>query len=180
MSFQGMLTEIQFADIIQLMCSSGKTGVFRLEKDHEKASVFLLEGDVVHAEVGELCGEQAVYSLVGWRTGSFEFQPGITSDKTTVKSNFMNLLMEAARRQDEWEVIRLKIPDNNSVPDFVVHDSDSDEVTLNTHEWTILSKINGLRTVREIAEESNRDIFEVSKVIYGLLSNKLIELKVYT
>ncbi len=162
------------------MCSSSKTGVFNLNREHEKASIYLFCGKVVHARTGELSGESAVYYVATWLSGSFNFEPGVTCDQKTVNSDYMNLLMEAARRQDEWGVIRGKIPDDNGVPDFAIQDGNSEEVALNTHEWTILSKINGKRTIKEIADESNRDVFEVSKVIYGLLSNKLIELKVYT
>ena len=67
--------------------------------------------------------------------------------RTITKSN-TNLLMEAARRLDEWRVLSKKIPSIDMVPEFVVQENRDGQINLNTSEWLILSKIDGQRSVK--------------------------------
>ena len=59
--------------------------------------------------------------------------------------------MEAARRLDEWRVLSKKIPSVGPGPEFVVQENREGQINLNTSEWLILSKIDGQRSVKEIA-----------------------------
>ena len=118
MAFQGSLKELPLPDIIQLVSVSGKTGVFVLTKSDQTGEIYLQEGEMVHAAVGSLTGEEAVYELAIWQEGDFDFRPGSeTSERTITKSN-TNLLMEAARRIDEWQVLSKRIPSTRMIPIF--------------------------------------------------------------
>ncbi|MDQ5872912.1 MAG: DUF4388 domain-containing protein, partial [Acidobacteriota bacterium] len=44
MSFQGSLRELQLADILQLVSTSGKTGKFVLVHDDEQGELYLKQG----------------------------------------------------------------------------------------------------------------------------------------
>jgi len=50
-----------------------------------------------------------------------------------------------------------------------------EKVTLTADEWKILFLINGVRTLHELSHDSEDDPFHVYRVVYGLLSNHLIE-----
>src|SRR5688500_1240933 len=111
MAFQGSLKELPLPDIIQLVSVSGKTGVFALRRDGEPdGEIFVRNGQIVRAHVGDLLGEEAVYELAIWPEGDFVFTPGTETDRTTIQKSNTNLLMEAARRIDEWQVLAKKIP----------------------------------------------------------------------
>jgi hypothetical protein len=56
----------------------------------------------------------------------------------------------------------------------VVPSPESDKITLSLDEWKVLFLINGQRTLEDLCNESD-DPFHVYRVVYGLLSNKLIE-----
>ena len=74
MAFQGSLRELPLPDIIQLVSVSGKTGMFALRREaYPEGEIFLREGRIVHARVGELEGEEAVYELAIWPEGDFVF-----------------------------------------------------------------------------------------------------------
>ncbi len=86
--------------------------------------------------------------------------------------------MEAARRLDEWRVLSRKIPHLDMVPEFVVdQNQDRGQIQLNTSEWLILSKINGKHDIRMIAKSCNLPVFDVCKVLYGLVTQGLVALK---
>ena len=69
MAFQGSLRELPLPDIIQLVAVSGKTGVFVLKNGTDSGRIFLRKGQIVHAAVSGLEGEQAVYELARWLQG---------------------------------------------------------------------------------------------------------------
>ena len=76
MSFQGSIQELPVPDIIQLVSVSGKTGMFMLVRGAERGYIYLRNGRIVHAELGGVTGEEAVYALAIWSTGDFQFTPG--------------------------------------------------------------------------------------------------------
>src|ERR1700741_3678331 len=146
MAFQGSLAEIYFPDIIQLVSVSGKTGVFHLVDGPHKGQIYLFEGRIVHA-------------LAIWNQGDFKFEPGPPSETRTISKSNTNLLMEAARRLDEWRVLSKKIPSVELVPELQARENPHEQITLNTSEWLILSKIDGIRNLKAIAAASGLSVF---------------------
>ena len=153
MAFQGSLRELHLPDVIQLISFSGKSGAFHLRRGELAGLIYLRDGQIVHAILGEVIGEEAVYSMGVWNEGEFEFRPGEVTGETTITKSNANLLMEAARRMDEWRVLSRVIPGLDHVPVFVVPQGQQQaQINLNTQEWLILSKIHGDKNIWEIAE----------------------------
>src|ERR1051325_5113619 len=122
MAFQGSLKELPLPDIIQLVSVSGKTGKFTLSREHERGFIYLKNGQMVHAFVGDLIAEEAIYALDIWNAGEFQFNPGEEPDRQTITKSNTNLLMEAARRLDEWRVLSKKIPSVEYVPELLARE----------------------------------------------------------
>lgn len=177
MTFQGSLQELHLPDVIQLVSVSGKSGVFVLNRRGEEGVIYLENGHIVHAVLGRLLGEEAVYTLATWNEGSFHFQPGEEAPTRTITKNNTNLLMEAARRLDEWRVLSKRIPSLDRIPRFKVPEGKQGQINLNTQEWLILSKIDGGRSIEQIAETVSLSTFDVAKLLYGLVTMGLIVLE---
>jgi hypothetical protein len=177
MTFQGSLAELHLPDIIQLVSVSGKTGVFRLTEGSHEGEIYLRKGRIVHAELGDLMGEEAVYSLAIWREGEFRFDTGVPAPRQTIEKGNTSLLMEAARRLDEWRVLSRKIPSVDLVPEFVILENREGQINLNTMEWLLLSKIDGQRSLRAIAATAGLSVFDAAKLLYGLVATGLIRLR---
>jgi Domain of unknown function (DUF4388) len=177
MAFQGSLKELPLPDIIQLVSVSGKTGKFTLSRDAERGSIYLKNGQMVHAVVGELVGEEAIYALSIWNHGEFQFTPGEEADRQSITKSNTNLLMEAARRLDEWRVLSKKIPSVDLVPELQVRENRHEQVTLNPQEWTMVTKIDGHRSIVEIGRLLNVSSFDVAKALYGMITAELVLLK---
>ena len=178
MSLQGSLQHIQLHDVIQLVSVSGKSGIFHLKKGGLKGKIYLKNGNIIHAELGTIKGEEAVYTLAVWSEGEFYFEPDTESPEETIKKNNTSLLMEAARRMDEWKILSKKIPSFYMVPEFKPQPlSSKAHIHLNTGEWLILSKVTGMKTIEQISTETNMSIFDLCKILYGLITNNLIQLK---
>jgi Domain of unknown function (DUF4388) len=177
MAFQGSLAELHLPDIIQLISVSGKTGVFHLVDGNLKGEIYLHEGRIVHATLDDVSGEEAVYALAIWNQGDFKFEPSAPAEVRTISKSNTNLLMEAARRLDEWRVLSKKIPSVEMIPEFVVQENREGQINLNTSEWLILSKIDGHRSVKAIGQASGLSVFDASKILYGLIATGLIRLR---
>ncbi|PYQ09887.1 MAG: hypothetical protein DMF83_01885 [Acidobacteria bacterium] len=177
MAFQGSLAELHLPDIIQLISVSGKTGVFHLTNGALAGEIYLNDGRIVHAQLDEASGEEAVYALAMWSQGDFRFDPGVATELRTITKSNTNLLMEAARRLDEWRVLSKKIPSTDMVPEFVVQEHREGQINLNTSEWLILSKIDGHRSLKAIADATRLSAFDAAKVLYGLVATGLIRLR---
>ena len=177
MAFQGSLKELPLPDIIQLVSVSGKTGKFTLTRDADRGFIYLKNGQMVHAFVGDLIGEEAIYALAIWNQGEFQFSPSEEPDRQTITKSNTNLLMEAARRLDEWRVLSKKIPSVDYVPELHARENRHEQVTLNPQEWMLITKIDGTRSIADIGRALNVSSFDVAKILYGMITGELVQLK---
>jgi hypothetical protein len=177
MAFQGSLRELPLPDIVQLVSVSGKTGRFALRREgHPGGEIYLRGGQMVHARVGDLEGEEAVYELAIWPEGDFTFHAGEESPTATIQKSNTNLLMEAARRIDEWQVLSKRIPSTRLVPLFT-DQATTTSVSLTALEWRLVCKIDERRTVEDIAAALGQGPFDTCKLLYGLVTSGLVALK---
>ena len=177
MAFQGSLKELPLPDIIQLVSVSGKTGKFTLSREGDRGSIFLKNGQMIHAQVGEMVGEEAIYALAIWNQGEFQFSPGEEPERHTISKSNTNLLMEAARRLDEWRVLSKKVPSVDYVPELMVRENRHEQITLNPQEWMLITKIDSQRSIAEIGQALGISSFEVAKILYGMITAELVALK---
>ncbi len=176
MSFQGSLNELPLSDIVQLVAVSGKTGMFSMTRASEKGYVYLQNGHITHAKLGDVEGEDAIYALALWNQGTFQFSPGVESEARTISRSNTNLLLEAARRSDEWKILSRKIPGTDSVPVLVSREGANGPVTLTPLEWKVVTKTDGQRSIEEIARALKTSAFDVAKTLYGLVTAELVEI----
>src|SRR5437763_1012092 len=124
--------------------------------------------------------EEVVFEVMGWREGYFSFSEGTPTELPTdavVRIPTEALLMEGARRIDEWSRIEGRIPHLGVVPMLAPPQEASEgELDLLPPEWEMLAMINGVRDVRAIAAELGRSDFEVAKTLFGLESAGVIVL----
>jgi len=99
--FVGTLNNVQLSDVLQMCCIGGTSTAIRVTKDGREGTIYLVEGEIVHAEAGDISGEKAFFAIMGWSQGNFESIMGKRPDRTTIASNWQHLIMEACRRQDE-------------------------------------------------------------------------------
>jgi tetratricopeptide (TPR) repeat protein len=116
--------------------------------------------------------EEAVYLLFTWAQGSFKFESDVQPDpgEMLVSINPESLLLEGARRTDEWSLIEKKIPSFDLI--FVADQEHLSAVgvELTLEQDRVLPLIDGQRDVTKLVEDSGLSEFEVGKALYGLIS----------
>ncbi|MDI7258749.1 MAG: response regulator [Thermodesulfobacteriota bacterium] len=99
--FRGKVVGLQLTDVIQMNCLSHLTAALTITRDGERGTIYLNEGEVIHAECGDQRGTEAFYYILSWLEGEFISNIGVTSPLQTIYQNWEHLLVEAMRRNDE-------------------------------------------------------------------------------
>jgi uncharacterized protein len=103
MALKGSLADLSVADLIQLHCQSGTRALLTAQRGQENVVVYFEEGQVVHAESATLQGEDTVYDLLTWESGTFEVEQGRAAPTRTITLPWSALIMEGMRRLDEQQ-----------------------------------------------------------------------------
>jgi Domain of unknown function (DUF4388) len=122
---------------------------------------------------------EIIYSLFNWKEGSFLFLDSVdelAAERIVLAINTQSVIMEGIRRLDETARIKEKVPSvemvfmkvPNATPDFRGLD-------MSEHEIAVFRNIDGKLTVRELIGKSEMTEFEVSRILFQLLSARLIE-----
>jgi tetratricopeptide (TPR) repeat protein len=123
--------------------------------------------------------EEAIYALIQWKDGYFRFEEtaaGQNGGGVSVRVPTESLLMEAARRVDEWSTLEPKIPHMGVIPALVQDSAESPTLDLHPSEWEVLAEIDGVRSLKEIATALARSEFTVAKIVYGLVTTGVVEI----
>jgi hypothetical protein len=125
--------------------------------------------------------EEVVFELMSWREGYFSFEERAIDDapsEASVRISTESLLMEGARRIDEWSRIEGKVPHVGVVPVLAPLRADHPSLLdLLPNEWEVLSEIDGAKDLREIALRLGQSDFDIAKVVYGMVTTGVIELR---
>jgi tetratricopeptide (TPR) repeat protein len=116
--------------------------------------------------------EEAVYFLFTWMQGTFNFEGDVVPEEQDflVSINPESLLLEGARRVDEWSLIEKKIPSFDLIFELDRKRMAEREVALTREQEAVLALIDGRRDVAAVIEESGLGEFDVGKSIYGLIT----------
>jgi len=134
-------------------------------------------GLVQQEQVDEIAGMQVaedLFSLFTWRHGTFEFWKGevhapelIAQFDACPEFEINSLLLEIARRSDEWESILAAIGSLEEVPERVDEEALADD--LDEVARAILTAADRHATFRNIAEQTTQGLFEVARVARDLV-----------
>jgi hypothetical protein len=125
--------------------------------------------------------EEAIYDIFLWRDGEFRFADDElpTQEMIPLQVDVTGIIMEGTRRVDEWQRIRLLIPNEALVPAVIkaVDEDVADQLHFDDAQRTVVGAIDGKRNVAEIVLESRSSSFLVAETLYRLVREGYIELR---
>lgn len=165
----GKVTEAQVAEAVQRQ---------RAAPGRRIGSILVEMGAVSEADLKRQLRfqiEETVFELVQWKDGYFRFEESpVAADAVPVRVPTESLLMEAARRIDEWSTLESKVPHMGVVPAITGETTDEGTLDLRPVEWEVLAEIDGERSLKEIASDVGRSDFDVAKIVFGLISTGVV------
>jgi Sulfatase-modifying factor enzyme 1/Domain of unknown function (DUF4388) len=100
--FAGKVEHLELQHIIQIACLAGICGTIIVRQRNQKGYIYVGGGQILHAAVGGLAGQEAVNEMVGWRVGRFDLKHGISQGiPRTLGANSTGVILEATRLLDE-------------------------------------------------------------------------------
>jgi hypothetical protein len=116
--------------------------------------------------------EDTIFQLLGWSEGYFRFEDGAACEamvENPVRIPTEALLMEAARRHDEWSRIEAKVPHLRVVPKLRPPEAAAPgRLDLLPFEWEVLAAVDGQRDLHALASALGRSEFDVARTVYAL------------
>jgi len=172
---------VQRADFESFLESrADKTGARLIGQQLVKLG-YLAEADLKSCLMRQ--SSELIYEILRWRHGRFRFSAGVELPPAVIDAalglDVEAVLMEGYRRVDEWHLIERAI-DNFDVVFLRNEDSVAQmgRGRLTREELAVLELVNGKNTVKDIVRKSRMGSFEVSKMLYRLLSIKLVRRRV--
>jgi len=162
---------VEDAERIRIRARSGKNSIERiLQQGNFVTNNILLEAAITQSK-------EIVYDLFQWFDGEFQFMdgempPGAAMD-LTISLGAFNLIMEGARRIDEWGRIRKVIPSLDTVL-ALEEEPDPEKFQLSREDLVILSLIDGNTSVRAICQRTGNNEFDICRTLYGFKSAGII------
>jgi DNA-binding response OmpR family regulator len=98
---EGELKLIGATGLLQMCHLSRFSGTCTVRRPGRKAQFRFREGEILSAESGKLEDAAAVFDLLAWTDGRFEFVPGDPGEGEPLREAFDYLLLEGCRRLDE-------------------------------------------------------------------------------
>jgi CheY-like chemotaxis protein len=99
--FRGVLRRVGLTDVLQMECLARHSLVLAISTGSVQGTIFLQEGQIVHAEAGGRTGEEAFNYLLALKGGEFNLLPFTEPPARTITGAWEFLIMEAARKRDE-------------------------------------------------------------------------------
>jgi hypothetical protein len=99
--FDGELAGLGLSDVLQLHAQNRSSGRITVEHQGQQGEIFLRDGEIVHAELGDTVGEMAFCEILAWPSGRFAFQPKLATTRATIQKPWQHLILDAYRVIDE-------------------------------------------------------------------------------
>ena len=106
--------------------------------------------------------EEAMYVLLGWQQGGFTFEIDVQPppNEFLISIDPESLMLEGARRTDEWPQIEKKVPSFGIVFKADEKRLVSSEKTLTSHQARIAPLLDGSRDVGEVVDQTGLAEFD--------------------
>lgn len=125
--------------------------------------------------------EETILDLLSWTEGHFRFEEGVASEALVESPSRIpteGLLMESARRLDEWSRMEDKLPHLRVVPRLPPPDAPaSGKLDLVPLEWEVLAAVDGERDLHTLADTLGRSEFDIARTIYSLAEAGVVVLE---
>lgn len=118
---------------------------------------------------------EALWDLMRWTEGKWKFRKNTKTREDTPPITVVALLESLRERGYEWETISEIVDSPNAVPMLSARGDGAPETTLDSDAWSMLCKIDGTRTVAELAADCGYTLFEAGQVLVTLVDAGLVD-----
>lgn len=93
--------QLSFCDLVQTLAAGRTTKVVTLANEGQEGTLWLKDGEIVHAVTGDMVGQAAVAVLLAWDEGAFWIEPWREPVRVTISKSVQQVLLECCCQIDE-------------------------------------------------------------------------------
>jgi hypothetical protein len=163
----GLVSDGDLADAVELLLDTPGDGL---------GKTLLAQGAVEEDDAKRLAAEQAqdaVFELLRWEAGEFAFvMDELDPDDVGAALAVEDVVAEGRRRLETWETLVQQVPSVDA-PVTMAAAPDGD-AALSKDEWTLMSLVDGTRTVRDLVTLSGTGEYVVVSALAALAERGLV------
>ncbi|GLH66395.1 DUF4388 domain-containing protein [Geothrix edaphica] len=121
--------------------------------------------------------EESIYDTFLWSVGSFEFHDGVASHQKSMllSLDVTGIVLEGARRMDDWKRIRRVIRGGDAVL-APVPEAIAERLPLATEDADLLARLDGHIRVDQLVLDIRMPEFKINKLLFDLHEKGLVRL----
>ena len=100
---KGSLEFIELGELLQQLGTSGSTGTVKLTCGgiQQPGYIYVVDGNPVNAQHGDVRGVDALYGFFGWTKADFEFIKESVTCETVIRKGRMEIILDGLRMMDD-------------------------------------------------------------------------------
>jgi CheY-like chemotaxis protein len=178
---EGQLSQLPLADLLQLFHVSQNNGSVDVQRGSEagpaeSGRILLRAGEIVHAEIGSLEAEKALFRLLAWDRGEFKFAPGAVTEEPTLEKPTRALLQEGLRQNQELAHRADSLPPLDSSVHLKIHRS-SLPVVIHPLTQEVLLVLEAYSRVGDVVDHCSFPDYQVLRTLHTLIKRGMVELR---
>ncbi|HWA65349.1 MAG TPA: DUF4388 domain-containing protein [Mycobacteriales bacterium] len=135
-----------------------------------------IDEDVIQEFVTEQLHE-ALWDFLQWSEGRWKFRKNAKIREDIRPPHAVVELLETLRERGyEWEEISSVVSSPDAIPVLSARGDGAPETTLDSDAWSMLCKIDGVRSVAELANDCGYTLFEAGQVLVTLVDAGLVDI----
>ena len=152
--FFGRLEEMGLLDLLQVIDVSRRSGELQIEHRGQRGSLSFKDGQLLDAQMGHLSGTDAIYRLLTWEFGQYEFDFNAPAKPKRIEKTIAEVKKEGLKRLDKWNQMCGQLPSLDTVL-RVDRAAVSDRGEPLTEEMSVLLNLfDGRRTMQEVVDQA--------------------------
>jgi len=171
---EGKLSHMSLPDILQFLNLNHKEGELRVTSGESCGRVFVKGGQIYNAMLDAVEKEKALFRLLQWNEGKFEFIPKTVSMTKKINSSTGNLLMEGMRQMDELRKKQEQFPDGNSLIKSRIKRETLPKGLLPVV-YEIMDLLKSYSRVEELVEHSSSTDLDVYQTLASMIAKGMLE-----
>jgi hypothetical protein len=121
--------------------------------------------------------DESIFDVFLWEIGNFEFHDGAPPPQKSVllQLDVTGIVLEGARRVDEWKRIKKIIKGGDAVID-AISEAIAEMLPLAADDADVLSRLDGTKTVDQLVIEMRATDFKINKLLFDLHEKGMVRI----
>ncbi len=169
--FSGKLAEINLVELLQTLEISKKSGIIKIQSDNNEGIVFVKDGLIVDATVGNLKPRKALFRMFSWSDGTFQVDIREIAQVKVITESTEELIYEGLILRDRWEKLTRNLPPLQATVKIAPKLFDT---SLTVDEKTLLNLVTKNIRLIDLIEDSKFDDLKSLYIITRLFNRGAI------